>query len=58
MRGGLTLEGEGREPFALTEGDAFVIPPGLATRWTAPSDDLEVLEVALPGRFATRAALP
>ena len=58
MRGELTLEGEGKEPFALVEGDAFVIPPGMATRWTAPSDDLEVLEVALPGRFATRPAMP
>jgi quercetin dioxygenase-like cupin family protein len=53
MRGGLTLEGEGKAPFALSEGDAFVIPPGLATRWAAPSRDCEVLEVALPGQFGT-----
>jgi quercetin dioxygenase-like cupin family protein len=53
MSGGFTLEGEGKEPYALTEGDAFVIPPGMATRWAAPSPDLEVLEVALPGRFRT-----
>lgn len=53
MRGGFTLEGEGKEPFELSAGDAFVIPPGIATRWATPSGDLEVLEVALPGRFAT-----
>jgi quercetin dioxygenase-like cupin family protein len=53
MKGGLTLEGEGKDPFALTAGDAFVIPPGMATRWSAPSSDLELLEVSLPGRFQT-----
>jgi quercetin dioxygenase-like cupin family protein len=53
MNGGMTLEGEGKEPFALTTGDAFVIPPGMATRWAGPSADLEILEVSLPGRFGT-----
>lgn len=53
MEGGMTLEGEGKEPFRLSPGDAFVIPPGMRTRWADPSDDVEVLEVALPGRFAT-----
>lgn len=56
MSGALTLEGEGRDPCRLTAGDAFVIPPGMATRWAAPSDDLELLEVALPGRFTTETA--
>jgi quercetin dioxygenase-like cupin family protein len=56
MEGGLTLEGEGRDPHALTAGDAFVIPPGMATRYAAPSDDLELLEVSLPGRFETTLA--
>jgi quercetin dioxygenase-like cupin family protein len=55
MAGGLTLEGEGKEPYALSAGDAFVIPPGMATRWAAPSDDVEILEVSLPGRFGTAA---
>jgi len=55
MAGGFTLEGQGKEPFALVAGDAFVIPPGMATCWAAPSADLEVLEVALPGRFSTTA---
>jgi quercetin dioxygenase-like cupin family protein len=53
MAGGLTLEGEGRDPFALTAGDAFVIPPGMRTRWADPTDDIEILEVSLPGPFTT-----
>jgi quercetin dioxygenase-like cupin family protein len=53
MEGAMTLEGEGKEPFRLTPGDAFVIPPGMATRYGEPSDDIELLEVALPGVFAT-----
>jgi quercetin dioxygenase-like cupin family protein len=53
MAGHLTLMGDGQPPHALTAGDAFVIPPGMATCWSAPSDDLELLEVSLPGRFAT-----
>ena len=49
MAGGLTLEGEGKDPFRLAEGDAFVLPPGLATRYADPTPDLELLEVTLPG---------
>ncbi len=54
MAGAVTLEGEGRDPFALVEGDAYVIPPGMRTRLNQPSDDIEILEVALPGAFETR----
>ncbi|SLN63119.1 Cupin domain protein [Roseivivax jejudonensis] len=53
MEGTMTLEGEGRDPVPLAAGDAFVIPPGMATRYAAPSDDIELLEVALPGTFRT-----
>ena len=53
MAGAMTLEGEAREPFQLAPGDAFVIPPGMRTRYAEPSDDLELLEVALPGVFNT-----
>lgn len=53
MAGTMTLEGEGKAPHKLEPGDAFVIPPGLATRYAAPSDDLELLEVTLPGNFTT-----
>jgi quercetin dioxygenase-like cupin family protein len=49
MAGEMLLEGEGKEPFILTAGDAFVIPPGMRTRYTKQSDDLELLEVRLPG---------
>ncbi|MEL6883912.1 MAG: cupin domain-containing protein [Pseudomonadota bacterium] len=54
LSGTMTLEAEARDPFALEAGDAFVIPPGQATRYADPSDDLELLEVSLPGRFETR----
>ncbi|MEJ6397256.1 cupin domain-containing protein [Yoonia sp. 208BN28-4] len=53
MSGTMTLEGEGEEPRALEAGDAFVIPPGMAIRYADPSDRLELLEVSLPGLFAT-----
>lgn len=53
MAGEFTLEGEGKAPFRLSPGDAFVIPPGMATRYADPSEDLELLEVTLPGAPAT-----
>lgn len=51
--GALTLLVEGRPPESLAAGDAFVLPPSLRTVIEAPSDDLEILEVTLPGEFAT-----
>lgn len=51
--GSMLLEGEGREPYRLAPGDAFVIPPGMLTRYAEATDDLELIEVTLPGRFAT-----
>ncbi len=54
MTGAMTLEGEGRAGQGLQAGDAFVIPPGMRTRYSDPSADLEWLEVALPGQFATQ----
>lgn len=53
MQGKVILEGEGRDPYPLEQGDAFVIPPGMKTRLSAPSDDIELLEVTLPGTFNT-----
>ncbi|WP_170325490.1 cupin domain-containing protein [Ruegeria arenilitoris] len=53
MNGEVTLEGEGRDPFRLEQGDAFVIPPGMRTRLADPSEDVELLEVTLPGAFNT-----
>ncbi len=54
MSGGMTLEGEGKDPYRLEPGDAFVIPPGMATRYSDATGDLELLEVSLPGNPPTR----
>ncbi|QYZ68862.1 cupin domain-containing protein [Neotabrizicola shimadae] len=53
MSGSMVLEGEGKEPYRLSPGDAFVMPPGMATRYAEPSADLELLEVTLPGNPPT-----
>ena len=53
MDGTMTLEGEGRDPYPLEPGDAFVIPPRLRHSFLALSEDLEFLEVSLPGKFET-----
>ena len=53
MEGGMTLEGDGKDPYRLAPGDAFVIPPGMATRYSDPTSDLELLEVTLAGTFNT-----
>ncbi len=53
MSGEMTLEGEGKDPYRLSPGDAFVIPPGMKTRYSAPSADLQLIEVSLPGQFQT-----
>ena len=56
MAGEMVLEGEGKDPYRLSPGDAFVIPPGMATRYAQATADLELLEVSLPGNPATRLA--
>ncbi len=56
MAGTMTLEGEGQAPHPLAPGDAFVIPPQMATRFSQVSDDFELLEVSLPGGFETTLA--
>ena len=53
LAGHLTVRGRGGPREALSAGDAFVVPPGLATTYAAFSDDLELLEVSLPGEFST-----
>lgn len=53
MTGAMVLEGDGREPYALEAGDAFVVPPGMRVRYSETTDDLEILEVSLPGVFKT-----
>ena len=54
--GTMTLSVEGEPDFALTAGDAFVIPPGRAARFHGCGDDLELIEVALPSAFTTTIA--
>lgn len=53
MEGEMTLEGEGKDPFRLSAGDAFVIPPGMKTRYADTTTSLELLEVSLPGDVPT-----
>jgi quercetin dioxygenase-like cupin family protein len=48
LRGELTLDDEHR----LAAADAFVVPAGQPFVWSDASQDLELLEVALPGAFA------
>jgi len=58
MEGSMRLEAAHRDPVDLEPGDAFVIPPDLAVKYGDPSQDLELLEVSLPGVFTTRDAGP
>ncbi|MCC6001328.1 MAG: cupin domain-containing protein, partial [Pararhodobacter sp.] len=53
MEGTMRLEAEGAVPVDLAPGDAFVIPPGLRTRYADTSTDIELLEVSLPAVFET-----
>lgn len=55
MSGSTTLRGEGQGAHALSEGDAYVIPPGMMTALTDCSEDLQLLQVSLPADFETRA---
>ena len=56
MTGSMTLQAADQQSAQLTAGDAFVVPPGLVTRYFDCSADLELLEVALPGAFETQVA--
>ena len=55
LSGSMVLHGsEGSQP--LGTGEAFVLPRGEAYQYTECSDDLELLEVSLPGPFQTTAS--
>ena len=54
LQGTLTLEGADQPDQVLGAGDAFVIPPGMPTCYKASSEDIELLEVSLPGVFGTK----
>lgn len=58
LGGSATLQAEGRGAHRLTEGDAYVIPPDLATALMDCSADLQLLEVSLPASFETHVAPP
>lgn len=47
----LALEDGGDEP--ISAGDGFVLPPGPGVAISAPTDDLEILEVTIPAEFET-----
>ena len=51
--GSMELGVEGEEPARVSAGDSFVLPKGRVVEFREPSDDLEILEVALPGGFRT-----
>ncbi len=53
LEGGLTLSADGHAAQRLSSGDAFTIPPGFEVMYSDIDDGLELLEVSLPGRFAT-----
>ena len=53
MEGQMTLTASGQPLNELNSGDAFVIPPDLFTEYSNVSEDLELLEVSLPGKFKT-----
>lgn len=53
LEGTMTLRAEDGSSHPLQPGDAFVTPPGMGIRYDDASDDLELLEVSLPGAFET-----
>ena len=53
LDGSVTLQCEGREGNRLAAGDSFVVPGGVGHRLRECSEELELLEVTVPARFAT-----
>lgn len=53
LRGTVTLRADGHPARELCEADAWVLPPEMKIALAQPSQDLRVLEVALPGTFPT-----
>ena len=51
--GTMTVRADGHPDHVLTAGDALMLPPDLRVAIHEPSNDLEILEVALPAEFAT-----
>jgi quercetin dioxygenase-like cupin family protein len=53
LSGGVTLDVPGQTARRLGRGDAFVVPPHLASALRDGSADLQLLEVSLPATFLT-----
>lgn len=53
MQGQMMLTVEGHDTQLIKKGDAYTIPPHLKHEISNLSEDLELLEVSLPGRFKT-----
>ncbi len=51
LQGTLQLHVAGKAPMNLRSRDAFVIPPALTYQFKDLSEDLEILEVSLPGHY-------
>lgn len=54
MEGEMTLSAADQPDHRLSPGDAFVVPPDMVVTYASPSDDLQLMEVALRSDFATR----
>jgi len=53
LKGKMELTTNGNDTKSLNRRDAYVIPPNLKYQLSNFSDDLELLEVALPGNYKT-----
>lgn len=53
LSGTMMLKADTQQDQELATGDAFVIPPYMKYQFAEISNDLELLEVALPGSFKT-----
>ena len=60
LKGGMTLHATGQRDARLGEADAFVIPAGLNFAFFELTDELELLEVTLPGQiqFKRHSSIP
>ncbi len=54
LEGEMELSASGYNNYKLQKRDSFVIPPELKYRISNVSEDLELLEVSLPGKFSTK----
>ncbi len=54
LEGRVTLAALGQDTSELSAGDAYVVPPDMKVQLSRASEDLELLEVSLPGVFNTQ----